>query len=155
MIIRRFNIQDANAVSDLIATTLQISNRKDCSEEYLEKDIQCLQPQDIIERANRQHFYVVEENGNIIGCGSIGSYWGKEDESSLFTIFVLPEYQGKGIGRKIIQTLEQDEFFLRARRIEIPASITATHFYLKMGYKYKNGITEPDEELLIRLEKFQ
>ncbi len=32
---------------------------------------------------------------------------GKEDESSLFTIFVLPEYQGKGIGRKIIETLEK------------------------------------------------
>ena len=77
MIIRRFNIQDANTVSDLIATTLRISNRKDYSEEYLENDIQCLQPKDIIERANRQHFYVVEENGQIIGCGSIGSYWGK------------------------------------------------------------------------------
>ena len=154
MIIRQFNIQDANAVSDLIATTLRISNQKDYSEEYLEKDIQCLQSQDIIERANRQHFYVVEENGQIIGCGSIGSYWGKEDESSLFTIFVLPDYQRKGIGRKIIQTLEQDEFFLRAKRIEIPASITAIPFYLKMGYHYKNGITTPDEEHLIRLEKY-
>ena len=154
MIIRQFNIQDANEVSDLIATTLRISNQKDYSEEYLEKDIQCLQPQDIIERTNRQHFYVVEENGQIIGCGSIGSYWGKEDESSLFTIFVLPDYQRKGIGRKIIQTLEQDEFFLRAKRIEIPASITAIPFYLKMGYTYKNGITEPDEEQLVRLEKF-
>jgi hypothetical protein len=26
-------------------------------------------------------------------------------------------------------------------------------FYLKMGYHYKNGISEPDEEHLIRLEK--
>lgn len=42
------------------------------------------------------------DEGVIIGCGAIGSYWGKKDESSLFTIFVLPEYQGKGIGRKII-----------------------------------------------------
>ena len=155
MIIRRFNIQDANEVSDLIATTLRISNQKDYSEEYLEKDIQCLQPQNIIERANRQHFYIIEDDGKIIGCGSIGSYWGKEDESSLFTIFVHPDYQRKGIGRKIIQTLEQDEFFLRAKRIEIPASITAIPFYLKMGYTYKNGITEPDEEQLVRLEKFR
>ncbi len=91
----------------------------------------------------------------IIGCGAIGPYWEREDESSLFMIFVLPEYQSKGIGRKIIETLEQDEFFLRAKRIEIPASITAVPFYLKMGYKYKNGITEPDEELLIRLEKYR
>jgi GNAT superfamily N-acetyltransferase len=106
-----------------------------------------------LERAGWTHFYVVCDNEKIVGCGAIGSYWGKEDESSLFTIFVLPEYQGRGIGRLIIQTLEKDEYFLRANRIEIPASITATPFYLKMGYSYKNGIDKPDEEGLLRLEK--
>ncbi|MBP3887434.1 MAG: GNAT family N-acetyltransferase, partial [Cellulosilyticum sp.] len=35
------------------------------------------------------------------------------NESSLFTIFVLPDYQGKGIGRRIIETLESDVFFMR------------------------------------------
>ena len=79
----------------------------------------------------------------------------KEDESSLFTIFVLPEYQRMEIGRKIIQALEQDEYFLRAKRVEIPASITGTAFYRKRGYKYKNGVKEPDAEGLIRLEKFR
>lgn len=72
---------------------------------------------------------------------------------SLFTIFVLPEYQGKGVGRAIIETLENDEYFLRAKRIEIPASVTGVPFYLKLGYDYKDGITTPDEEHLIRLEK--
>ena len=153
MIIRKFKTNDAKEVSDLIAITLRTTNRKDYSDEYIENDIRYLQPENIIDRAGWQHFYVVEDNNKIIGCGSIGSYWGKEDESSLFTIFVLPEYQGKGIGRKIIETLEQDEYFLRAKRVEIPASITATPFYLKMGYTYKNGVTEPDEEQLLRLEK--
>ena len=71
------------------------------------------------------------------------------------TIFVLPAYQGKGIGSKIIHTLEQDEFFLRAKRIEIPASITAVEFYRKMGYDYKNGVAELDDEQVYRLEKFR
>ena len=155
MNMRRFQEQDAPAVSDLIITTLRVSNTKDYPPDMMEELVLHMQPVDILQRASRAHFYVAVDDEKIVGCGAIGAYWGKEDESSLFTIFVLPEYQGKGIGRKIIQTLEQDEFFLRARRIEIPASITATHFYLKMGYKYKNGITEPDEELLIRLEKFQ
>ena len=61
----------------------------------------------------------------------------------MFNIFVLPEYQGKGVGRKIIEALEKDEYFLRAKRVEIPASITACEFYKKMGYDYKNGIAEP------------
>ena len=155
MTIRRFEEKDAQAVSDLIARTLRATNSKDYSMEYLENDIAHLQPADILRRARGQHFYVAEEDGRIVGCGAIGSYWGKTDESSLFTIFVLPEYQGRGIGRKIIETLERDEYFLRARRVEIPASITGTPFYLKMGYSYKNGVTEPDEEGLLRLEKWR
>lgn len=155
MNIRKFQNQDAKEVSNLIATTLRTTNIKDYSSDYIEKDVKVLQPQNILERAKWTHFYVVCDNDKIIGCGAIGPYWDKEDESSLFTIFVLPEYQGKGVGRKIIQTLELDEYFLRARRIEIPASITGTPFYRKMGYDYKNGIKEPDSEGLLRLEKFR
>ena len=44
------------------------------------------------------------------------SFWGKQDESILLTIFVLPELHGKGIGRAMIETLEHDEYFLRAKR---------------------------------------
>ena len=91
----------------------------------------------------------------IVGCGAIGPYWGKEDESSFFNVFVLPEWQGKGVGRRIVETLEQDVFFLRAKRVEIPSSITARDFYRKMGYNYKNGEDTVDEEQLYRLEKFK
>lgn len=155
MNIRRFQTRDAEEVSALIATTLRITNIKDYSLEYIENNIKVLQPQNILERASWTHFYVACDHNKIIGCGAIGPYWDKVDESSLFTIFVLPEYQGKGFGRRMIQTLEQDEYFLRAKRIEIPASITGTPFYRKMGYDYKNGITEPDTEGLLRLEKFR
>ena len=80
---------------------------------------------------------------------------GKRTESILLCIFVLPEFHGKGIGRKIINTLEADEFYVRASRIEIPASITATEFYRKFGYDYKNGVKELDDENHYRLEKFK
>ena len=154
-ITRRFNDSDANEVSKLIIKTLRTTNIKDYSEEYVENDVKMFTPDKVIERAGWTHFYVVCDNEIIVGCGAIGPYWGKEDESSLFNIFVLPEYQGKGIGRLIVEALENDEFFLRARRVEIPASITACEFYKKMGYTYKNGNDVPDEEQLLRMEKFR
>ena len=155
MLIRKFENADAAEVSALIRTTLQISNSKDYSAEYIEQDVQLFTPEYVIKRAKWTHFYVVCMDSQIVGCGAIGSYWGKTDESSLFNIFVLPAYQGKGIGRAIIETLEKDEYFLRAKRIEIPASITACAFYRKMGYVYKNGVDQVDEEGLYRLEKFR
>ena len=155
MIIRRFRENDAEKVSSMIIRTERITNSKDYSEEWINAFEKRVQPSLIIERAGWTHFYVVEENDTIIGCGAIGPYWGSETESSLFSIFVLPEYQCKGIGRKIVETLEQDEYFLRAKRIEIPASITAVNFYRKLGYDYKNGVDRPDEEQMYRLEKFR
>ncbi|MDE7293586.1 MAG: GNAT family N-acetyltransferase [Oscillospiraceae bacterium] len=155
MVIRRFKNEDSAELADAIAKTLRTTNSKDYSPEYIENDISFLTAEKLIERSVWTNFYVACDDNKIIGCGAIGPYWNKEDESSLFTIFVLPEYQGKGIGRKIIESLEQDEYFLRAKRIEIPASITAVDFYRKMGYDYKNGIAELDEEQLYRLEKFR
>lgn len=152
-LIRRFLPQDAEAVSAMIAHTLRTVNIRDYSPEYIEKDVQALSAEKLIQRASWMHFYVVCLGQEPVGCGAIGPYWGKEDESSLFNIFVHPAYQGKGLGRRIIETLEADEYFCRASRVEIPASITATPFYLRMGYAYKNGVDRPDGEQLIRLEK--
>lgn len=153
--IRRFQTEDSEEVSALIIKTLRTTNIKDYSAEYIENDVKRFTLDGVIERASWTHFYVVCDKDIIVGCGAIGPYWGKEDESSLFNIFVLPEYQGKGVGRKIIEALEQDEFFLRAKRIEIPASITACEFYKKMGYNHKDGIDTVDDEQMFRLEKFR
>lgn len=151
---RRFETADAQAVSALIITTLRTSNIKDYGPEHIENECKLFTPEKVLERAGWTHFYVFCEGAKIVGCGAIGPYWGKEDESSLFNIFVLPEYQGKGVGRKIIETLEADEYALRAKRIEIPASITGRDFYRKLGYDYKDGNDTIDAEQLYRLEKF-
>ena len=153
MNIRRFQESDAAAVSELIRTTLQITNSRDYPPEIINALIERETPDHILQRASWTHFYVAEADSEIIGSGAIGPYWDRQDESSLFTIFVRPDCQGKGVGKAIVETLERDPFALRAKRIEIPASITGLPFYLKMGYSYKNGIAEPDEERLYRLEK--
>ncbi|MGX4593410.1 GNAT family N-acetyltransferase [Leuconostoc sp. JNUCC 76] len=154
--VRRFLNTDAELVAQLIAKTMKTTNIKDYSIDFIKKDLQSLKANDLIERARQFHCYVIEnsDDSSIIGVGSIGPFWGSKTESSLFNIFVDPDYQGHGLGRKIIETLETDEYFLRASRIEIPASKTALHFYQKMGYDFKNGIDEVDSEELYRLEKF-
>ncbi|MDN6968247.1 GNAT family N-acetyltransferase [Oenococcus sp. UCMA 17063] len=153
---RSFKNSDAKEVANLVAKTMLTTNIKDYSKEYLENDLKKLTAKDFIKRAEHFHCYVFidDPTNKIVAVGSIGAYWGKKNESSLFNIFVLPEYQGQGVGRKIIKVLERDTYFKRAKRIEIPASITSLKFYQKMGYSFKNGIDKIDEEKLYRLEKF-
>ncbi len=104
----------------------------------IERVVEALSPERMRSRATWTHFYVAIHDSVIVGCGAIGAFWGSETESSLFNIFVDPEYQRKGIGRKIVETLEADEFALRAKRIQIPASIPAIPFYKKMGYDFRD-----------------
>ena len=93
------------------------------------------------------------EDRAVVGCGAISGYDGSETESYIMTLFVLPCYQGRGVGRELLETLEADEIFLRAERVELSSSITAHGFYKKLGYAYMHGSGEPDEGGSVHMEK--
>ncbi len=153
--IRAFCADDAEEMANVVATTLKISNSRDYAEDVILENIHSHSAERLLEQAKSGHFFVACDEEKIVGCGGIVGYWGSLTESFIMTIFVLPAYQKMGIGRRIIETIEQDEIFLRANRIEIASSITACDFYRKLGYTYKNGITTPDEGGCIRLEKYR
>ncbi|WP_414055271.1 GNAT family N-acetyltransferase [Macrococcus equi] len=150
-----FKQDDATEIKQLIHRAMLETNIQDYPLEDLLEDMKTIDEEMLKERASFTHFYVFRDGMKIVGTGAIGPYWNSQTESSLFTIFVLPEYQGRGLGRLIVETLERDEFYLRADRIEVPASITAVKFYEKFGYRTKPGITGPDEEGIIRMEKYK
>lgn len=149
----RFQNGDEFAVSDVICTTLAISNRKDYSPAFIEENIRSHSPELVAASAAQMHFYVALDGETIIGCGGITEYRGSSEESYLTTIFVLPEAQGKGVGRRIVEALEADEYFRRAWRTELGSSLAAVDFYRKLGYSYKNGVMDADEYGVVRLEK--
>lgn len=150
--IRRFSEADAPAVAALIQRTLKISNAADYPPREIDKLVRQHTPEYIRERASWTHFYVACEDGGVVGCGAIGPNWGRSDESCLFTIFVDPDRQGRGVGRRVVETLESDEYCLRASRVHVNASITARGFYHKLGY---GGADAPDGDGLFRLEKLR
>ena len=153
--VRPYQEQDAEEIVGLIVRNFKEVNVKDYGVEAMEKlavhhDVNWFKS-----IANEANVYVFLSDDTIVGVGSIAPFWGSLTESILLTVFVLPELHNQGIGSFIIDTLEADELFLRAERVEIPSSITAVEFYRKKGYKYKNGIKELDEEQHYRLEKFR
>jgi len=151
--IRPFRPGEEAAVSQMICDTLRISNIKDYTEEDIEENVKGNSPEAIAEKAENSHFYVACAGGKVVGCGCIMGYHGRCDESYIATVFVLPDYQGMGLGRRIVETLERDEYFTGARRTVLSASITALSFYRKLGYEFKNGVTELNEYKGYYLEK--
>lgn len=151
--VRRFRESDAPAVVNIIHRGLREINSRDYPPDHIEKCCRRFSVESIIRQAEKNHMYVAEAEGNILGTGTIAAYWGKEDESIILTFFILVEHIGRGIGRAVMDALERDEFFLRAKRVEIPAAVGAVGFYEKMGYVGKDGKKAVDEEGLVRLEK--
>lgn len=150
-----FKDSDAEAVAELICRNFREVNIKDYGEEKISELVRTHDASWVRQVASYANMYVFTRQEKIIAVGSISSFWGSLTESIILTVFVLPEYHKLGLGRKIIHTIEEDELFLRAKRIEIPASITAVEFYRKFGYDYKNGVKKLDEEGHYRLEKFR
>lgn len=152
--VKPYQEENAEEIVNLIIRNFKEVNVKDYGEKFIEELVSTHDVNWFQGVAGYAHVYVFWRENEIVGVGSISSFWGSPTESILLTVFVLPELHGQGIGSYIVDILESDELFLRAERIEIPASITAVEFYRKKGYDYKNGVKELDDEQHFRLEKF-
>ena len=152
--IRRFAPEDVTDVRTIILRCLREVNAKDYTSDKIDEVCGHFSVETLLKQAETAHMYVAASaSGRILGTGTIAPFFGSETESVLLTIYVLPERIGHGIGTEIIRALEQDEYFLRANRIEIPAAITALGFYQKMGYAFKGGKRIQGEDGLVRMEK--
>ena len=153
--IRKYEPGDEIEICKVIHKTSLEVNIRDYPKEYMDRLVEKVTPEFIIKRAEDFHMYVVTDDDKIIGVGAVGPYWNSDTESSLFNIFVLPEYEGQGIGKKIINALEEDFYYTRADRIEIAASITALEFYRKFGYGFKEKGYITDKKGHYILEKYK
>ena len=81
----------------------------------------------IREAAGREEIYFAIVQGEIVGTGSIRG-------NEICRLFILPEYQGKGYGSRMMDLLE-DMVFRQYQVIHIDASFPAESMYLKRGYR--------------------
>ena len=85
-------------------------------------------------------FIVAEYQGVIIGY-AVGERWG--DVGRIVSIAVHPSYQGRGIGSKLLEALEEKMLTrgVKTVRLEVGVSNTpAINLYLKHGYEPINII---------------
>lgn len=91
--------------------------------------------------------WVAVEDGKVIGFSMI-----LPDEGCLFAAFVLPEYEGRGVGRSLVLLAEQELFkHHELAWLETDKNSRAAKFYMQLGWVKKENVSESD----IRLEKFR
>lgn len=79
--------------------------------------------------------YIEDKNGDVIACGRL-----QENENKIGQIrfmAVSDAYQGKGLGKLIVQHLEKRGNDLQLKSIELQARENAVNFYKSCGYSIK------------------
>lgn len=80
---------------------------------------------------NIQEFVVLENEGQIVGCGALHVSW--SDLAEVKALAVAEEFKRQGLGRKIVEKLQENAIALGIYKI-----FTLTfkpEFFIKLGYK--------------------
>jgi len=77
---------------------------------------------------------ILLENSKVIGTGTLF-------ENEIKRLFILPDYQGKGNGKKLLKALEDSIDTGTYENYYLNSSLGAVNFYMKNGYVYKSFMT--------------
>jgi len=124
MQIRKARLSDVEAIHNLISY-------------YAERNLMLARPRAVLYEAVRE-FTVAEENGRLVGAGSLHIIW--EDLGEIRALAVDPSYTGQGIGRILVNA-----FLKEAKELELPRVFALTYqegFFTRCGFR-----VIPKEEL--------
>lgn len=154
MRIERFQASQAGVVSHIIRRNLIEINSRDYSRDRIDALVAYFSPEKIEENSRSQCTFVAIRDDQVVGTASLDSSGSAESpDYYAVTVFVLPELHGQGIGTRLIEAVESEARRLGADKITVPAAITAKGFYLKLGYSFRDGVEELDDNREYIMEK--
>lgn len=128
MRVRKFKKEDARKVSNLIRKCLSEVNSKNYSKKVIEFMCNHFTPTKLIQNSKERNVFVAVENKKILGTASL-------TDDVILTVFVNPNFHGKGIGSKLMDTVEDLAKKNGYKTVKLPSSLTSFEFYKRRGYK--------------------
>ena len=127
-LIRNATNADAPAISRTILNALRASNVKDYSAEIIEQVAQSFSPPAILHLLTKRQVLVATAGSHIVATASL-------DHDIVRSVFVDPRYQGKGIGRQLMERLQSLAINAGLNQLRVPSSVTAEGFYASLGFE--------------------
>jgi putative acetyltransferase len=89
------------------------------------------------EAIDRYEFFVAEEDGVILGFGELG-----QEAGAVQGLYVSPDVKGRGVGRKLLSTLEERARAYGLKSLRLTSSLNAVPFYERAGFEAVEELTE-------------
>ena len=99
-VIRPARSEDAEGIIRVIISALRETNAKDYSQAVIARVEGSFSPAAVLDLLERRTVFVAIVEDNIVGTASL-------DGEVVRTVFILPEYQGRGIGRALMARVER------------------------------------------------
>lgn len=148
MEIKEYSEQFAKGMSEIILSNLYTITIKDYGKEVVDRIAKHFTEDEIIKNfPSRVKCFVAIDGDKVLGTASLDnvkSMYGIEVENPnnkfiILTVFTNLDYQNQGIGKALIQCIEEYAEKIDAEELLIPASIYGLKFYKKLGYDFYNG----------------
>ena len=150
VVVRKFQTGDENIIRDILHRNFEEVNSRDYPQETIQSLKQNFSAETILFYSTEREMFVAEKEKQIIGTASLGKFG---EDYYVLTVFVNPDYHQQGIGKKLMEKIEKRAKENNAHRLLVPASITGEPFYLKLGYDYRDGRKEFDEDMNVKMVK--
>lgn len=145
---REANLQDVDAIRDLVHITWPASYSTIISTAQIERMLEVLYEPEMLKKQIQDplhHFILLEDKGHLLGYAhGIADY----PNLKLSKIYFLPEFQGRGYGKILLQEMETRAIQQHFERVTLNVNRQnpALHFYQKMGYQIQEEIDIPFEQ---------
>lgn len=125
--IRPAQAGDAAGISRVIIRALRETNAKDYTPDIIARVELSFSPAAVERLIDQREVFVAEMDNRVVGTASL-------DGQALRTMFVLPDVQGRGIGRLLVQRIERVARERQLAILTVPATVTAEAFYARLGF---------------------
>ena len=142
--IRRATAWDAEAAYEIVLRALRETNARDYPASVIDRLVLTL-PEGVASKLEEWHAYVAVVHGRIVGTGSLNG-------KTVRAVFVHPDYQGRGIGTKLMDAVENAASVQSVDTLTVQSSITAQPFYAKRGFKVVRETFYGEEQTTVMSE---
>lgn len=157
IVLRRANLEDRTAISELIELSARGLSRAEYSDEQVEAAIRGVFGVDS-ELIKDGTYFVAEVAQSLVGCGGWSKrrtlfggdqYAGRESDeldpsfeaARIRAFFVHPAWARRGIGRAILERCEREAIACGFHSLELMATLPGLKFYRSLGYTEGERIT--------------
>ena len=152
--IERASEEHAKKILDVINESNRKAYKDIIPEEHFREPV--LSIEELLQDFSRMSFYVYRHEREIVGVAALHVL--DKDTGRIRWVYVLPEFQRKGIGTALVTYVEHEAERYGLKKlwlITAEKAYWAINFYNKLGYRQKGRIERPWGQDVIMLKKIR